>query len=316
MKIVEGIAKLKNISIEINISNQAVVKSDQGTVSLVANKPSLLTTQAKMPEDMTIKSIKDAQKQIRMSQIQLFQYILLQCHKQNNKNIILNISDYFKIRGLKRKKENVDRFIQDLSILAHIKINIKGNNHGKISLMNGDLITIKGRTYLGNENKVVFSAIKGKKLCSFQIVLGRWADELKINQSVLLYQNFFQYRRENEMALLISLKLSQLCAVNYKKMKTTGYYKLKTRNLLDFIGIDEQKVKKQGQAYYRKKITNAFQKLSKEGYVLKLDKLFYKSTHDFLESYLRYQNKDITDFYMVYKKRKTKKKIVNTLKLA
>lgn len=284
----EGIARLSHAPAVVNMERSTVDFNEKDRIELVWDGGDKIFS--------GIRDIETAQRNVRLSQVQLFQYLLYQYNRQQRLNVILDIRDYFKLRGIARRKENVDRFYQDLMILSCITIDLTGKNRGYSERMMGSILTIiKALTTGGKE---VGLAEKGEKIASVVVELGDWFKMLKQNQYILLPKIFFEYVIPNQNpAILLSLKFNQLCRVNYGKAQGEKFNKVTVRSLLWTMGVTEKDVAKQGSHYYQRLLERNFLLLKKEGYHITFEKVWNGNSKGFLKSIVLYQNEDLSSIY-------------------
>jgi len=243
--------------------------------------------------------IESAQRNIRLSQVQLFQYLLYQYNQQKQLEITLNIRDYFELRGIVRRKENVDRFYQDLTILSCISIDLTGKNNGRSERMIGKLLTLKG--LLSMSGMVLDSKVKHEKMEKVVVELGEWIGKIKLTQFIQLPKTFFTYTAPNQgPAILLSLKFNQLCRVNGGKGLGCNK-KVTAKGLLSTLGVTEKDVAKQGCQYYQTLLESCFTLLEGEGYRIVFERAEAGITKGFLESIVLYRNDGLESNYCIRK---------------
>jgi hypothetical protein len=305
VKICEGIMKLKNAVIDRFIGNRMNVKLGKNGEDIINFETDYEVIDG--VEDFKINSLDRAKDDIRTSQIQLFQFILCQFNKQRCNVIKLDIADYFHIRGIKRRKENMDRFIEDLSILAHINLDLGASNFGKKDRVIGKLLTVKGKVYAGAE-EITKESFFNKKLKYIVIELGNWINNIKLNQYIYVPKDFFKYNSKTEwVAVMLSIKIGQLIRVNKSKIIKNGCWTYSIEYLMQYLSISEQELNKQGFRHYQGILQNAFKVLEKEGYSIKFSSN-YNCIDDFKKGSIVYSNELLISKYKEIKsiKKKTK----------
>lgn len=289
VKICEGIIKLKYGEVDrytTNRLNIEIGKKGEDVISLDLDNESCYTS-----GDFRIDNLDIAKNNIRASQIQLFQYILFKYNKQIDNVINIDIEDYFKFRSIKRRKENMDRFIEDLSILAHINLDLGSSNYGKKDRIIGNLLAIRGKVYAGT-NSITNDFYFNKKVKYVVIELGSWINELKLNQYVYVSDSFFRYNSKTEwISVMLSIKIGQLVRVNKSKIIKNGQWSYSIEKMMQYLGIYEQELGKQGIKYYHNILKNSFKVLKKEGYSIEFNSNdIYGSVADFKQGSIVYNN--------------------------
>lgn len=261
-----------------------------------------------LPVNMWFMDLKQAKKCIRVSVIQLLQFILYEYNSQRNNIINLNISDFLKLRGIKRRKENVDRLFEDFAILFGIKIEIETKVKNDKQIAIGNLAMFKGYKY--SKSKEIDKHFEtNRKIDGIVIELGDWIKKINLKQYALIHSNFFKYNSKSEANnIMISLKFTQLIRTNIKILQRNKYHNCRIKTLLDFINISDIKVKKQGVSYYYSlllKTMNSIEVSEKYEFHFKHDiaKLNY---NDFLKLNIGYTNNYLMDYYKFIKRGKNK----------
>ncbi|MFC4182496.1 hypothetical protein [Saccharococcus thermophilus] len=268
MEIVEGIGNLRNAAEPSSqlFFNELVVCTQKN------NKISIAVT-----DKLNVNDITEIKKLIRPSQIQLLIYILFSWRRHQNKEFIFNVGEYFSLKGIRRRAENMKRLREDLSILSSINIEIVGRKKGKEYQVYGNLLTFD---MIGRD---------------IYIQLGTWIDNLDPHPFTLINQNFFIPHYKNHIPLvMLSLKFAQLCKLNAKK--ASGELVVHHDTLLKFLGITHQQIKKQGYSYYVEMFSSMFYQLAFEGYEI----YFLTDIHDyfsFLNAKVAYKNTRLKEYY-------------------
>ena len=300
VKICEGIMKLKDAEVDRYIDNRMNVKlckNEEDSISFEADNK-----YADFIVEFKINNLYMAKNNIRVSQIQLFQYILYQFNKYRCSIIRLDVADYFNIRDIKRRKENMDRFIEDLAILAHVNLDLGASNFGKKDRIIGKILKVKGKVYAGTDI-VTEDTCFNKKLKYIEIELGNWINNIKLNQYIYVHDSFFKYNSKTEwIAGMLSVKLGQLLRVNKSKIIKNGCWNYGMEHLMKYLGITELELGKQGFYHYQGILKNAFKILEREGYNIKFSS-DYKSTDDFKKGSIFYNNELLISKYKDIKKK-------------
>lgn len=290
----EGIVRLKHAPVDLYNTDKCLVEiKGKGNMEMIWDKSE------KGLGQRGLSNLKSAQKNVRLSQVQLFQYLLYQYNQQKQSKITLDIRDYFGLRGIVRRKENIDRFYQDLTILSWVSIDLTGKNSGHSEPMIGKLLTVKGLLSAGEE-EIGFKG-KGEKVAKVVVELGEWIQKLKLTQFILLPIAFFEYTAPNQSpAILMSLKFNQLCRVN--SGKGLGYNKKVTvKSLLGTLGVTKKDVAKQGGQYYQTLLERCFKLLEDEGYCIVFKKAEAGIAMGFLENIVLYRNDGLESLYCIRK---------------
>lgn len=250
-------------------------------------------------EDSGLMDIESARRNIRLSQVQLFQYLLYQYNLQKQIEIRLDIRNYFELRSIVRRKENVDRFYQDLLILSSIHFDLVGKNSGVSERIVEKLLTVKRALSAGGE-EIGFS-VKGRKVATVIVELGEWIQKLKLKQFILLPKAFFEYTAPNQnIAILLSLKFNQLCRVNSGKGLGCNK-KVTVKRLLSTLAVTEIDVAKQGGQYYQTLLERCFKLLECEGYSITFENNGACASKGFMENIVFYRNDGLESNYCIRK---------------
>lgn len=275
MQIVEGMMKLKHAK----SSSSRIMTNDLKAVTQNGSSVSI-SLENSLQEQMN--NINEVKRLIRPSQIQLLLYILFAWRQEASYEFTLNIGDYFKMRGIRRRKENVDRFYEDLNVLSALTINITGKNKNQEYQTMGSILRF-------NKDKNVI------------IYLDDWINNLSPKTYTLLNKQFFRYTASQYCNIMISLKLSQLIKVNSKRK--IGNFRIKTNTLLNFLGIHNEQIKKQGYSYFHELIDKAFNNLrEKEFYEIAF--VGISGNYDeFMQTKINYSHQWLYNYYqkLVYK---------------
>lgn len=268
VQIAEGIAKLRNAKISLSslrFDELTAYTDNDNKVSIILN------------ENLSVKEVNELTELIRPSQIQLFIYILYIWRKERRNELVINVKEYFAVRGIKRRKENVDRLYQDLNILSAITIDIQGQNKKKTYRAYGNLLT----------------AERGP---SIKINLGSWIEDLSPTTFTLLNKSFFKYHAKQKLYnVLLSIKLAQLIKV--KSKNSSKHFRLRIATLLRFLDISNENIKKQGFGYYVRLLTAVMNELcTQEGYCINFDSPIY-SYLDFMNAIFIFQHPILQQHY-------------------
>lgn len=248
-------------------------------------------------------------KNIRASQIQLFQYILYKCNQQSGSEININIQEFLSLRNINRRQENVERVLQDIAILSCIKMDLNASYKGQTSRENGNLLVIKGINYYGRSD-IVCERLKNSKIKFIAVELGSWYEKVKLKQFAFVEESFFRYNSKTDwVAISLSIKLGQLLRTNNKTIFKNGYRNCKLKTLINHLSIEESDIIKQGHKHYYEIFLRAFNTLIKEGYKINIDKLEnYKTTEDFINCNIKFSNEILINEYKAIKRIVPKKK--------
>lgn len=240
---------------------------------------------------------------IRLSQVQLSQWILYQYNMQKSKQININVAEYFDVRGLSRRKENMDRLLEDLALLNEISITANIKLHGKEEFFSGNLIRFKGYIY-SKQKDINSEFISNKKINYIVIELQDWIEKINQKQYVLTPRKFFEYNcKRDNITIMLSIKFSQLVRTNLDKLNKDTYYNCKLRTIFKFLNITEEELRKQGKKYYIKILESSLRTLEEEGYDFKFKLDESKKYNDFLETRIEYTNKILIDNYKKIKRK-------------
>lgn len=251
----------------------------------------------------------EAIKNIRASQIQLFQYILYKCNQQAGSEINIDVNEYLSLRGIKRRQENVERLLQDIAILSCVSLDLNASYKGQTSNENGNLLQIKGINYYGKSD-IVTERQKNSKIRFVAVELGNWFLKVKLKQFAFVGESFFRYNSKTDwVAILLSVKLGQLLRTNNKTIFKNGYRNCKLKTLINHLGIEEADIIKQGHKHYYEIFLRAFNTLIKEGYKINISELEnYKTTEDFINCNITLTNEILINEYKAIKRIVPKKK--------
>jgi len=259
MEIVEGIGKLVY---DPKFVADSVVK---GVRACTRHNSEISVVVRKFDKSLSPQAV---QRIVRPSTLLVFIYILA-CWKEQQSDVIdVDIKKYFQLRGVKRRKENVDRFIEDLRLLAAMEIGVHGKVKRQTYVLSSELLTLEMK-----ERKV-------------QVRLGVWAKKIDPNKVTMLHSAIFSKHSKHQMYLvMLSLKFAQLCKVNRKK---GDKHVVKMNTLLQFIGIPRENVTKRGYTYYLNLFNSAFAYLQRvEGYSIAVSPV--KSADDFVNAVIEYK---------------------------
>lgn len=255
------------------------------------------------------KDIYEIKKNIRTSQIQLLQWILYEynMHKTNVLNI--DIAEYFKGKSIKRRKENVDRFFEDLDILSCINFTANINYKGKNEIAFNKLMEFSGYGY-ARADTIATDFIANKKIEYVQIRLSDWIERINFKQFVYIDEEFFKYSaKKDSITIMMSLKLSQLARSNNSRLKDGSYYNCKIKTIFKYLNVSKNDVHRQGIRHYLNIINNSLSSLKSEGYEFMFTVSEGKALNDVLETKIYYRNIDISRKYNSIMRKNNKKTI-------
>ena len=293
----EGIARLKHVRLETNSDRCLIDIRGKGSMELVWDRNNNVL------KENGITDLKSMQKNLRYSAVQLYQYMLYLYNEQKQLDITIDIRDYFELRTINRRRENMVRFYQDLAILSCISIDYEEKILGRSKRMIGKVISING--YLSSSGDEFSSRETGRKVAKVSVDLDKWVKSLKLTQFILLPKAFFQYNTPNESsAIILSLKFNLLCRINLRKGPDAC--KVKVRSLLRALGVTESDFKKQGIMYYKVILVRAFKLLECEGYSITYENGAFESGR-VLDSIMYYQNDCLKPNYASITLKKSRK---------
>jgi hypothetical protein len=229
MQICEGVMKLKHA--------QASKYSGSELVCKLQSENFLTLDLQKLGVD--VEAV--AKERIRLSQVQLFLFLLYAWRNFRNAKFTMDLTEFYELRDLTRRSENQKRITEDLEVLQAISISINGKN--------------KKQTYYANGSLLQYKKV-GRDI---QIEMGDWIQHLSPKGFTALNKKFFCYHAKHEwIASMLSVKFAQLNSLDK--------HKVKIETLINYLGITNEQIKKQGVQYYTQLLNNAFSLLSKEGY--------------------------------------------------
>ena len=253
--------------------------------------------------------IYEIKKNIRTSQIQLLQWILYEYNMQKTNVLQLDIAEYFKAKSIKRRKENVDRFFEDLDILSCINFTANINYKGKNEIVFNKLMEFNGYGYAGADT-VTTDFITNKKIEYIQIRLSDWIERVNFKQFVYMDEEFFKYSaKKDSITIMMSLKLSQLVRSNNSRLKDGSYYNCKIKTIIKYLNISKNDLHKQGIKHYLNIINNSLSSLKNEGYEFMLTVSEGKTLNELLETKIYYRNIYISRKYNSIVRKNNKKTI-------
>lgn len=304
VKICEGIMKLKHGIPDKLLTNKVMVNLDKDsqdklTVEYDADNH-IVSSLAQFV------GIDDIKTNIRASQIQLFYYILYKFGQQGfNSTINLDVEEYFELRNIKRRKENMDRFLQDLDILSLINVDMIASNNGKRDRKIGNIINFEGFIQ-SHTNKVVSNRSSNQKVKYVVVELGSWISNIKENQYVHVSEEFFKYNSKTDwMAIMLSVKFGQLVKINRGKIINKGSWNCKVSVLLNYLNISEEEAYKQGKKHFSDILTSVFHILQREKYNIQLIEVDgYTNTKSFIDGSVSYNNTIYLNEYKSITKKK------------
>ncbi|XOS91171.1 hypothetical protein ACLMAB_21375 [Brevibacillus laterosporus] len=130
MQICEGITKLKNA--QVNSFNECEL------ICQIQGENHLTLDLQRLGADLEA----EAKERIRLSQVQLFLYLLYAWRNVRRNNFTLDLKDFYKIRCISRRSENQKRLIEDLELLQSINISISGKNKKQTYYASGSVCMI------------------------------------------------------------------------------------------------------------------------------------------------------------------------------
>lgn len=262
-----------------------------------------------VPKHLDLEDLNKVKSIIRVSQIQLLQWIIYKYNMQKNETVNINIQEYFKVKGLSRRKENIDNFLEDIFILSNMTIAATLKFKGEEELVTSKFISFNGCIYKGKD-EVTADFIPKKKINDVCIKLGDWIKKIKLNQFVYMDSNFFRFNCKTEaIAIILSIKFAQLLRTNISKLQKDGYYNCRIATVLNYLNISRCTLNKQGTKYYIKILKNSLKLLEKEGYIFKFDVEEKIGVNDFLETRIYYTNPTILEEYKNIKRKNSKQKV-------
>lgn len=260
-------------------------------------------------DDFKFKDIYEIRKNIRTSQIQLLQWILYEYNIQKTNVLQLDISKYFTAKSIKRRKENVDRFFEDLDILSCINFTANINYKGKNEIVFNKLMEFSGYGY-ARADTVTTNFIANKKIEYVQIRLSDWIERVNFKQFVYIDEEFFKYSaKKDSITIMMSLKLSQLVRSNNSKLKDGSYYNCKIKTILKYLNVSKNDLHKQGIKHYLNIINNSLNSLKNEGYEFMFTISEDKPLNEILETKIYYRNIEISRKYNTIIRKNNKKTI-------
>lgn len=269
MQIVEGLMKLKHAK----SSSSRIMTNELKAFTQNGSSVSISIVNGLQNQ---VGHINEVKRLIRPSQIQLFLYILYSWRREGSNEFKLNLREYFKMRGIRRRKENVDRFYEDLSVLSALSVNILGKNKKQ------EYQTVGSILYFNKDKDVI-------------IHLDNWIKDLSPKTYTLLNRQFFRYPASQHCTIMLSLKLSQLVKVNSKKRK--GIFRIKTNTLLNFLGIYDEQIKKQGYGYFHRLIDKAFSVLRNNEFYQIVFVGVPENYDEFIQSRIDYSHQWLYGYY-------------------
>lgn len=307
VNICEGIMKLRNAKVDKYINYRAYVDLENKGNDVMHFEVD--TCDKFITKMIGTDEVLEAIKNIRASQIQLFQYILYKCNQQSGSEININVAEFFSLRNINRRQENVERLLQDIAILSCIKMDLNASYKGQTSRENGNLLVIKGINYYGRSD-IVYERLKNSKIKFIAVELGSWYEKVKLKQFAFVEESFFRYNSKTDwVAISLSVKLGQLLRTNNKTIYKNGYRNCKLKTLINHLGIEEADIIKQGHKHYYEIFLRAFNTLIEEGYKININKLEnYKTTEDFINCNITLTNEILINEYKAIKRIVPKKK--------
>lgn len=293
------VVKIGQLLLKLKDSQIGTINKNRIEAELKEDKMSYEILNKSLPLNMWFMDLQQAKKSIRMSLIQLLQFLLYQYNCQNSNIIHFNISDFLNLRGIKRRKESVDRLFKDFAILFGIKIQITTiiNKNKQIAI--GDLAVFKGYKYCKTK-EVDTNFVTNKKMEGIVIQLGDWVNKINLKQYALINTNFFKYNAQIDAnKIMLSLKFTQLIRSNISRLQVNQYHNCRIKTLLDFINISEIKIKKQGINYYYSLILKTIYGIEEsEKYNFNIDLDISNIEYiDFIKLNIGYNNKFLMEKY-------------------
>jgi hypothetical protein len=275
-----------------------------------------------IPSFLQVKDLTEVTKGLRASQIQLADYIEAQMTQTNKTRIKIDIDDYFKLRGIKRRTETVENFLADVRALSRLWLDIPyeyGEQKGRLS---GPFLAVTGLGYSG-ENKLSSDLINGKKLLYVSVVLGDWSEKLLNGPYTLTHKEYFKLNpspKKDEKAILLSHKFGQMIRASLynKKLKPDDQLRLKVSNAFELFGINKEQMTgtgSKGYSYYEEILENALDKLQTLGYDWRFENAPHNNVNELWKDNIVFTNVELIKTYnesmrddSVKKPRRTRKK--------
>lgn len=267
MKIVEGLYKIKNSEIEEYSHELKYELTEEERIRAE-------------PIDCRFSTIEELRSAISSSQIQLFIYLLSVWQENGGANeFFLEAKDYFSKRGIDVRKASKDRLERDLVVLSTVSLQLQAKNKKQVEYIDSQLIDYE-------------KISRG----FYKIRFGSWIEYISYGTFTLLHKNFFKYHPGHDsVAILLSLKLTQLAKLQFPKPLTS--YSLKFHTLFALIGTSECQIRKQGYKYYFNKLESVFQRMQVEmGFSIKIERKEGSFTM-FMQNKLYYEQSDLKEFY-------------------
>ncbi|MFR2886631.1 MAG: hypothetical protein ACLTDM_00365 [Clostridium butyricum] len=260
-------------------------------------------------EGFKFKDIYEIKRNIRTSQVQLLQWILYEYNREKMNVLKINISKYFDAKSIKRRKENVDRFFEDLDILNSISftanINFKGNNE----IVFNKLMEFNGYGYAGTDT-IITDFIANKNIEYVEVKLADWIERINFKQFVYIDEEFFKYSvKKDRITIMMSLKLSQLVRSNNSRLKDGRYYNCKLKTIFKYLNVSKNDLRKQGIKHYLNIINNSLNSLKIEEYEFGFTVYGNETLDELLETKIYYKNTLTSRKYNTIVRKSNKKTI-------
>ena len=241
------------------------------------------------------------------SQAQLIIYIMSLAYEQNEGDNVENywradidVKEYCKLRGIKWRPETAREIYNDIENLSKIIVQYeytpkKPNKNGKKSkLEKSSLFANRG---------ILTEGINKDGTCDKQVVgvaLGKWIETLRVDQFQYINNAFFKYRLRNQGGLVVPISYYINCQHrnNFVKSKN-GEFKIKVKNIVEKLNVEERRVKEKGyDATLKKPLENMLNKIKDaEGFEWQYKNGVHNSRKSFEDDIIIFKNGKLDNLY-------------------
>lgn len=241
------------------------------------------------------------------SQAQLIIYIMSLAYEQNQGDNVENywkadidVKEYCKLRGIKWRPETAREIYNDIENLSKIIVQYeytpkKPNKNGKKSkLEKSSLFANRG---------ILTEGIDKDGTCDKQVVgvaLGKWIETLRVDQFQYINNAFFKYKLKNQGGLIIPIAYYINCQHrnNFTKSKN-GEFKIKVKNIVEKLNVEERRVKEKGYgAILKKPLENYLNKIKNdEGFEWQYKNGVHNSRKEFEDDIIIFKNRKLDNLY-------------------
>lgn len=242
------------------------------------------------------------------SQAQLIIYIMSLAYEQNEGDNVENywradidVKEYCKLRGIKWRPETAREIYNDIENLS--KIIVQYEYTPKKTNKNGKKSKLEKSSLFANRG-ILTEGINKDGTCDKQVVgvaLGKWIETLRVDQFQYINNAFFKYRLRNQGGLVVPISYYINCQHrnNFVKSKN-GEFKIKVKNIVEKLNVEERRVKEKGyDATLKKPLENMLNKIKDaEGFEWQYKNGVHNSRKSFEDDIIIFKNGKLDNLYI------------------